>query len=150
MRELVEIFKKQQVESNRLRTATAERRSRSMSTSKHKLTLLRSSALALRPNALQIRELVGYCQSVEDYLFITYLFFKTGHKDHLDIVYQTLLQKLDRTHDLVKIGKQMIAYGFSQGHDFITKANRCVSNVYERILVQETMEAVKPYYGNVA
>lgn len=150
MRELLEIFKKQQIESNRLRVATAERRTRAITTSKYKLVLLRSTALALNPNALDIRELVGYCVSVEDYLFITYLFFKTGHKEHLEIIYQTLLQKLDRTQDLVKIGKQMIVYGFSQGYDFIIKANSCVSNVYERILVQETMEEVKPYYGNVA
>ena len=150
MKALIEVFKNYQLESQRLKKSTSERRAKSASTSRHKIILHKSKAVALEPSALEIRDLVGYCKSVEDYLFITYLFYKCGHRSHLDIVYQTLLHKLDRTQDLIKIGKQMIVYGFSGGYDFISKANKNVSNVYERILVQETMDSVSSYYNAVA
>ena len=150
MKALLEIFKNYQLESERLKKSTSERRVRSAATSKQKMSLHKSKAVALLPSALEIRDLVGYCKSVEDYLFITFLFYKCGHKNHLDIIYQTLLQKLERTQDLVKIGKQMISYGFSGGHDFLSKASKQVSNVYERILVQETLDSVSNYYTAVA
>lgn len=150
MKALVEIFKNYQLESLRLKKSTTERRLRSAAKSKQKINLQKSKALALDPNALEIRDLVGYCKSVEDYLFITFLFYKTGHKNHVSLIYDTLLHKLDRTQDLIKIGKQMISYGFSGGYDFISKANRNVANVYERILVQETIDTVSSYYNAVA
>jgi len=150
MKALLETFKNYQLESQRLKKSTNERRTRAAATSKHKINLHKSKAVGLAPSALEIRDLVGYCKSVEDYLFITFLFYKCGHKSHLDIIYQTLLQKLDRTQDLVKIGKQMISYGFSGGYDFISKANKQVANVYEKILVQETLDTVSNYYTAVA
>lgn len=150
MKALVEIFRNYQLESIRLKKSTNERRLRSASRSKQKITLFKSKALALSPSALEIRDLVGYCKSVEDYLFITFLFYKSGHKNHVALIYDTLLQKLDRTQDLIKIGKQMISYGFSGGYDFISKASKNVTNVYERILVQETMDTVSNYYNAVA
>lgn len=150
MKALKELFKNYQLESLRLKKSTAERRMRSASTSKHKIRLIKSKAVALTPSALEIRDLVGMCKSVEDYLFITFLFNANGHKHHLEIVCETLLQKLDRTQDLVKLGKQMISFGMNRGFDFIQKASETTQTVYEKILVQETMDNLNTYYTAVA
>lgn len=148
MKALTQIFNKHQVELTRLKSALAEKRVRSVATSKHKITLLKSQALALSPTALDIRELVGNCNTVEDYMFITFLFFQTGHKGHLTIVFDTLFLKLERAQDLILIGKQMISFGMNGGYDFFSKANTCALTVYERIMVQETFDNAS--YGNVA
>lgn len=150
MKALTEIFKKHQLELIRLKAAMADRRVRSVSTSKHKIKLIKSQAVALNPTALDIREMVGHCNMVEDYLFITFLFFHTGHKNHLHIVYDTLLLKLERSQDLILIGKQMINYGLNDGYNFFSKANACALTVYERIMVQETFDNANLGYGNVA
>lgn len=150
MRALTEIFKKHQAELLRLKSAMAERRVKAAATSKHKITLIKSQALALNPSALDIRELVGDCSMVEDYLFITFLFNQTGNKGHMHVVYDTLLLKLDRAADLILIGKQMINFGLAEGYEFFSKASTCVTNVYERILVQETFDNNSLGYGNVA
>ncbi len=150
MKTLTILFKKHQTELLRLKNAMSERRVKATATCKHKIQLIKSQSLALEPSALDIRELIGECSMVEDYLFITYLFFKTGHKNHTKVVYDTLLMKLDRASDLVLIGKQMASYGQSGAYDFFSKASTCVNNVYERILVQETFENASLGYGNVA
>lgn len=150
MRALTEIFKKHQTELLRLKNAMAERRVRAAATSKHKITLIKSQALALKPSALDIRELVGDCNMVEDYLFITFLFNQTGNRGHMQVVYDTLLIKLDRASDLILIGKQMITFGLAGGYEFFSKASTCANNVYERILVQETFDNASFAYGNVA
>ena len=150
MKALTEIFSKHQLELTRLKSAIAEKRIRSVSTSKHKIKLYKSQAVALNPTALDIREIVGSCNMVEDYMFITFLFFQTGHKNHMNIVYDSLLPKLNRVQDLILIGKQMISFGLSGGYDFFSKANRCALTVFERIMVQETFENSNVEYGNVA
>lgn len=150
MKALTELFKKHQAEIIRLKASLSEHRVRATATSKHKIKLIKSEAIALKPSALDIREIVGECAMVEDYLFITFLFHQTGHKNHASVVYDTLLMKLDRASDLIMIGKQMISYGFSNGYNFFSKASTCANNVYERILVQDTFENASINYINVA
>jgi hypothetical protein len=150
MKALKELFLKHQVETSRLKKAMSERRVKSTATSKHKMRLIKSQAVALQPNALDIRSLIDDCKMLDDYLFITFLFHQTGYKKHMQVVYDTLFTKLDRSSDLILIGKQMMAYGFSGAYEFFSKASSCASNVYDKILVQETYESFSTGYNNVA
>jgi hypothetical protein len=150
MKALLQLFKKHQLEITRLKSAMAEGRVRSIATCRHKITLLKSQSISLRPNPLEIRNLVGYCETVEDYLFITMLYYQTGNKNHSLIVYDTLLQKLDRASDLILIGKQMINFGLNGAYSFFTKASTRITNPLERILVDETFANAQIGYGNVA
>jgi hypothetical protein len=150
MKALIELFQKHQNEVLKLKKAMSESRVRSTATCKHKIKLMKSEAIALRPSPLEIRELVGYCNMVEDYLFITLLFYQTGNKKHSEIVYSTLLSKLERASDLILIGKQMMNFGINGAFDFFVKASNSVTNTYEKILVEETYENASIGYWNVA
>lgn len=137
---LESLFLKHQKECVRLNDHQSKREVRSSFRSRKKIKDLRNQCLSMCPGAIQIRDLIHLCSNVDDYLLLTFLFQKMGFKSHCEIVYSTLLSKLSRTQELIKVGRQMISYGYSGGYDFISKANSCVTNVYERILVQETID----------